>query len=380
MRVNSGHHVYNGSSDNAFTFQGFSDQANLQIFLFPVFMSMYVITVAGNLGIMLLIVTDTHLHSPMYFFLSNLALIDVWYSSGITPKMLIDFVSVEKSISYVGCACQMYFFVALGSTESFLLAAMAFDRYAAICNPLLYLKNMTRIKCLQLLSGSYVAGFLHSLIQTCTTFRLSFCGSHYIQHFFCDIPPLLKLSCSDTTINEFILSIFASTVTVTSITVIVISYASILHAVFRMNSSKGRRKAFSTCGSHFICVILFYSTILFMYLRPSSIYSLEQDRNVSVVYTLVIPMLNPLIYSLRNREMKLALRRTKVFHNIHHMCSVLWRRSRLQSTDSLAGLTNSRNHLAAHVKENMDSKTLLLGMWVLQRTHKKVFRFRYQHQ
>ncbi|KAG9489489.1 hypothetical protein GDO78_005458 [Eleutherodactylus coqui] len=275
---------------------------------------MYLITVAGNLGIMLLIVTDTHLHSPMYFFLSNLAFIDLWYSSGITPKMLVDLVTVEKSISYIGCACQMYFFVAFGSTECFLLAAMAFDRYAAICNPLLYLKNMTRMKCLQLLSGSYVAGFLHSLIQTCCTFRLSFCGSHHIRHFFCDIPPLLKLSCSDTTVNELILSIFASSVTVTSIIVIVISYVFILHAVFRSNSSKGRHKAFSTCGSHFICVILYYSTGIFMYVSPSSVHSLEQDKIVSVVYTLVIPMLNPLIYSLRNREMKLALKRTKAFN------------------------------------------------------------------
>ncbi|KAM3926837.1 olfactory receptor 5AP2-like [Leptodactylus fuscus] len=277
---------------------------------------MYLITVAGNLGIILLIVTDTQLHSPMYFFLSNLAFIDFWYSSGIAPKMLVDLVTVEKSISYIGCACQMYFFIALGSTESFLLAAMAFDRYTAICNPLLYLRIMTRMKCLQLLSGSYVAvaGFLHSLIQTCCTFRLSFCGSHLIRHFLCDIPPLLKLSCSDTTVNELILSFFASLVTVISIVVIVLSYASILHAVFRSNSSTGRHKAFSTCGSHFICVILFYSTILFMYLRPSSVYSLEQDRIVSVVYTLIIPMLNPIIYSLRNREMKLALKRTKAFH------------------------------------------------------------------
>ncbi|XP_040270739.1 olfactory receptor 1019-like [Bufo bufo] len=301
--------MYNDSSEQDFTFQGFSDQTILQIFLFPMFMSLYLITVAGNLGIMLLIVTDSHLHSPMYFFLCNLAFIDLWYSSGITPKMLVNLVSVEKSISYIGCACQMYFFVALGSTESFLLAAMAFDRYIAICIPLLYLKNMTRRKCLQLLSGSYVAGFLHSLIQTCCTFRLSFCGSHYIHHFFCDIPPLLKLSCSDTTTNEFILSIFASSVTFTSIIVIVISYTSILHAVFKRKSSKERRKAFSTCASHFTCVILFYSTVIFMYLRPSSVYSLEQDRITSLVYTLVIPMLNPLIYSLRNREMKLALKR-----------------------------------------------------------------------
>ncbi|XP_073510810.1 olfactory receptor 5AR1-like [Phyllobates terribilis] len=312
--LSNDHHVYNESSLRAFTFLGFGDQADLQIFLFLVFMFMYLITVIGNLAIILLIATDTHLHSPMYIFLSNLAFVDLWYSSGITPKILVDLVTTEKSISYIGCAVQMFFFIGLGCTESFLLAVMAFDRYVAICIPLLYLKNMTRMTCLQLLSGCYVAGFLNSLIHTCCTFRLSFCGSHYIRHFLCDVPPLLKLSCSDTKINELVLTIFASAVTGTTIIVIVISYASILHAVFIMNSSKGRRKAFSTCGSHFICVILYYSTIFFMYSRPSSAYSLEQDRIVSVVYTVVIPMMNPLIYSLRNREMKLALQRTKAFH------------------------------------------------------------------
>ncbi|XP_073443132.1 olfactory receptor 5AR1-like [Dendrobates tinctorius] len=310
------YHVYNDSSLRAFTFLGFGGQVDLQMFLFLVFMFMYLITVVGNLAIIVLIATDTHLHSPMYLFLCNLAFVDLWYSSSITPKMLVDLTTVDKSISYIGCALQMYFFIALGNTESFLLAAMAFDRYVAICIPLLYLKNMTRMKCLQLLSGSYAAGFLHSLIQTCCTFRLSFCGSHYIRHFFCDIPPLLKLSCSDITINEFILSILASAVTVTCIIVIVISYASILHAVFTSSSSRGRRKAFSTCGSHFICVILFYSTVCFMYMRPSSAYSLEQDRIASVVYSLVIPLLNPLIYSLRNHEMKLALKRTFVIKSI----------------------------------------------------------------
>ncbi|CAI9583856.1 unnamed protein product [Staurois parvus] len=272
---------------------------------------MYLVTVFGNLGIIVLILTNDHLQSPMYFFLLNLAFIDFWYSSAITPKMLADLISAEKSISYLGCACQMYFFIALGSTESFLLAAMAIDRYAAICNPLHYLRIMTKEKCLKLLSGSYFGGFLHSLIQTCNIFRLSFCGSHQIDHFLCDIPPLLKLSCMDTSTNEFILSIFASIVAVSSVIIIVISYTSILRAVFRSRSSQGRHRAFSTCGSHFICVILFYSTILFTYLRPSSIYSLQQDKIISVVYTLVIPMLNPLIYSLRNREMKLALKNFK---------------------------------------------------------------------
>ncbi|KAM4608070.1 olfactory receptor 5A2-like [Discoglossus pictus] len=272
---------------------------------------MYLITITGNLGIISLIGSNSHLHSPMYFFLANLSFIDLWYSSGITPKMLVDLISIKRYISFMGCACQMYFFIALGSSESFLLAVMAYDRHVAICNPLLYSVTMTKKMCLCLLYGAYTGGFLHSLIQTCSTFHLSFCGSHEIRHFFCDIPPLLKLSCSDIFINELILSIFASSVTVTSIIVIVLSYASILHAVFRSHSSQGRLKAFSTCGSHFICVTLFYSTVLFMYLRPSSSYSLDEDRIVSVVYTLVIPMLNPLIYSFRNREIKQAVRLAK---------------------------------------------------------------------
>ncbi|XP_053319721.1 olfactory receptor 1086-like [Spea bombifrons] len=306
--VSTGH---NTSSVDTFNFLGFSDQLNIHVILFPLFLSMYIITVSGNLGIMLLIWTDSQLHNPMYFFLANLSFIDFWYSSGITPKMLVDLLYQEKNISYLGCAFQMYFFIALGSTESFLLAAMAFDRYVAICNPLLYLMKMTKKMCIQLLTGAYVGGFAHSLIQTCTTFRLSFCGSHQIRHFFCDIPPLLKLSCSDIKINELVLSLFASSVTVSSIIVIVISYASILYAVLKTRLFQGRRKAFSTCGSHFICVILFYSTVLFMYMRPSSNYSLDQDRIISIVYTLVIPMLNPLIYSLRNHEMKQALKRCK---------------------------------------------------------------------
>ncbi|XP_040197491.1 olfactory receptor 5I1-like [Rana temporaria] len=302
----NGHHLYNRS--DTFYLLGFGEQSSPPFLLFALFLSMYLVTVFGNLGITALILTNDHLQSPMYFFLSNLAFIDLFYSSCITPKMLVDLISAEKSISYVGCACQMYFFIALGSTESFLLAAMAIDRYAAICNPLLYLRIMTKEICLKLLSGSYFGGFLHSLIQTCSTFRLSFCGSHEIDHFLCDIPPLLKLSCMDTTTNELILSIFAFFVAVGCVIVIVISYTLILRAVFRSTSFQGRLKAFSTCGSHFICVILFYSTILFTYLRPSSIYSLQTDKIISVVYTMVIPMLNPLIYSLRNREIKLALR------------------------------------------------------------------------
>ncbi|XP_029431646.1 olfactory receptor 1019-like [Rhinatrema bivittatum] len=294
-----------------FLLLGFTSSPQQQMVLFVGFLVMYLITLLGNLGIFLVIKIESRLHTPMYFFLGNLAFIDLWYSSVTAPKMLVDFLSEDTSISYLGCATQLYFFVALACTECILLAVMAYDRYVAICKPLHYAVIMTKIVCIQMIASSYIGGFLYSLLQTGSTFRLSFCGSHEIDHFFCDIPPLLKLSCTNTYINEIVLPTFAASVTFSAVLVISVSYIYILSSIFRIRSAEGRRKAFSTCASHFVCVILFYGTIIFMYLRPTSSYSLEQDRVVSVVYTQVIPMLNPLIYSLRNKEVKAALRRLK---------------------------------------------------------------------
>ncbi|XP_029431446.1 olfactory receptor 1019-like [Rhinatrema bivittatum] len=292
-----------------FLLLGFTNDSQLQFVLFVVFLMIYLMTLLGNFGIILLIQLDPRLHTPMYFFLCNLSFVDLCCSSAITPKILVNFLSENKAISYLGCAAQLYFFLAFACTDNFLLAAMAYDRYVAICNPLLYPVLMTRKVCTQLASIVYIAGFLYSILQTGNTFRLSFCRSNVINHFFCDIPPLLKLSCMDTYLNEIVLNTFAVLISLPSILVILISYTSILSNVLRIRSAEGRRKAFSTCASHFVSVTLFYGSALFMYLRPSSAYSLKQDRIISVFYTVVIPMLNPLIYCLRNQEVKAALRK-----------------------------------------------------------------------
>ncbi|XP_030077363.1 olfactory receptor 1020-like isoform X1 [Microcaecilia unicolor] len=300
----------NQTSITVFLLLGFTNVSYLKTLLFVVFLGMYLVTLLGNLGILLLIHLDPRLHTPMYFFLSHLAFVDLGCSSTITPKTLVNFLSEKRTISYLGCAAQLYFFVAFACTDNFILAAMAYDRYVAISNPLLYPVIMTRRLCTQLVIFCYFTSFLYSLIQTGTTFRLSFCSSNEINHFFCDFLPLLKLSCTDTHINEVVLPFFVASVTFSSILVILVSYISIFFTILRMRSKEGRRKAFSTCASHLTSVTLFYGTVLFMYLRPTSSYSLEQDRIVSVFYTVVIPMLNPLIYSLRNQEVKAAVRKS----------------------------------------------------------------------
>ncbi|XP_030046145.1 olfactory receptor 1020-like [Microcaecilia unicolor] len=296
------------TSVTEFLLLGFTNVPHLSAILFVVFLVIYLITLLGNLGIILIIQLDPHLHTPMYFFLSNLSLVDLCCSSAIAPKTMVNFLSENKAISYLGCATQLYFFVAFAGADSFLLAAMAYDRYTAICKPFLYPLIMTRRLCIQLAVCIYFASFLNSLITTCITFRLSFCSSNEINHFFCDVNPLMKLSCMDTHINDILLPIIVGSVVLSSILVILGSYMSIIFTILRMHI-EGRSKAFSTCTSHFISVTLFYGTALFMYMRPSSSYFLERDMVVSVFYTVAIPMLNPLIYSLRNQEVKAALRK-----------------------------------------------------------------------
>ncbi|EPY72551.1 olfactory receptor 5F1 [Camelus ferus] len=232
---------------------------------------------------------------------------DVCYSSTITPKMLADLLSEKKTISFAGCFLQMYFFIAFATTECITFGLMAYDRYVAICNPLRYSLIMSRTVCLKMAAGSFTAGLLNSMVHTGYVSSLPFCGSRVIHHFFCDSPPLFKLSCSDTHLYEVILSTFAGVNMVGTLLVILASYGCILFSIFRMHSGEGRCKAFSTCASHLTAIILFYSTSTYTYLRPSSSYSLSQDKVASVFYTVVIPMLNPLIYSLRNKEVKKAL-------------------------------------------------------------------------
>uniref|UniRef100_A0A8D0X622 Olfactory receptor n=1 Tax=Sus scrofa TaxID=9823 RepID=A0A8D0X622_PIG len=293
-----------------FTFLGLSSRQDVQQGLFVLFLLVYGIAVVANLGMILLIQMDPRLHTPMYYFLSNLSFCDVCYSSSVSPKMLTDFLSEQKRIPYNLCAVQMYLFGTFADVECLMLAVMAYDRYVAICNPLLYTMAMSRRVCTQLVAIVYIEGLVDSAIHTCCTFRLSFCNSNIIEHFFCDFPPLLALSSSDTTINEIMLLISSCCVVGCSIITVLLSYSYILTTILRMNSAEGRRKAFSTCASHLTAVAVFHGTLLFMYFRPSSSYSMDTDKIASVFYTVVIPMLNPLIYSLRNKEVKGALKKT----------------------------------------------------------------------
>ncbi|XP_070282402.1 olfactory receptor 5AP2-like [Myotis yumanensis] len=292
-----------------FILLGLSGRQDVQQGLFVLFLLVYGITVITNLGMILLINMDPSLHTPMYYFLSNLSFCDVCYSSTISPKMLVDFLSEQKNITYNLCAIQMYFFGAFADVECLMLAVMAYDRYVAICNPLLYTTAMSRSICTQLVTIAYITGFVDSAIHTCLTFRLSFCNSNIINHFFCDIPPLLALSSSDTTLNEIVMFTFIGCVVGSSIITVLLSYSYIITTILRMNSAEGRHKAFSTCASHLIAVAIFFGTLLFMYFRPSTSYSMDTDKMASVFYTVVIPMLNPLIYSLRNKDVKGALKK-----------------------------------------------------------------------
>ncbi|XP_074741252.1 olfactory receptor 5AP2-like [Strix uralensis] len=299
----------NWTTVTEFVFKGLTDRLDLQVTLFVVFLLVYVVTVVGNLGIIAVVRLDSQLQTPMYFFLSNLSFLDLCYSSVVTPKMLLNISSERKTISFAGCFTQLYFYAAFVTVEFYLLAVMAYDRYVAICNPLRYSIVMSRKVCVSLLAGSYAVGFFDSVVLTGFGLRVSFCGLNVIDHFFCDGPPLSKLACSDIRLNQALILAFGGFNEVTTVSVILISYGHILFTILRMGSALGRCKAFGTCASHMVVVTIFYGTLLFMYLRPSSSYSLGRDKIVSIFYVMVIPMLNPFIYSLRNQEVKSALKR-----------------------------------------------------------------------
>ncbi|KFO29489.1 olfactory receptor 1094 [Fukomys damarensis] len=305
------HVIYLGNRTEVtmFILTGFTDDHDLQVFLFSLFLAVYLFTLVGNLGLVSLVIADIQLHKPMYYFLSMLSFLDACYSTVVTPKMLVNFLMKDKTISLPGCATQMLVFVTFGTTECFLLAAMAYDRYVAIYNPLLYSVRMSPGVYVPLITASYVGGIIHATVHTVATFSLSFCGSSEIRHVFCDIPPLLAISCSDTHTNQLLLFYCVGTIEVVTILIVLMSYGFILLAILRMRSAAGRRKVFSTCGSHLAGVSIYHGTILFMYVRPSSTYALEQDMVVSIFYTIVIPMLNPIIYSLRNKDVKGAMRK-----------------------------------------------------------------------
>ncbi|KAB0353093.1 hypothetical protein FD754_017950 [Muntiacus muntjak] len=285
---------------------GLTSDPELHVPLFMMFTLIYLATLIGNLGIITLILLDPHLHTPMYFFLSNLSLVDVCYSSAVTPTVLAGFIPGDKVISYDACAAQMFFFVAFATVENYLLASMAYDRYAAVCKPLHYTTTMTRSVCAGLATGSYVCGFLNASIHTGDTFSLSFCVFNAVHHFFCDVPAVMILSCSDRHVRELVLVYVVGFNVFFALLVILISYIFIFITILKMPSSAGYQKALSTCASHFTAVSIFYGTIIFMYLQPSSSHSMDVDKTASVFYAVIIPLLNPLVYSLRNKEVKSA--------------------------------------------------------------------------
>ncbi|XP_069409866.1 olfactory receptor 5W2-like [Ovis canadensis] len=301
----------NCSSVTEFIFLGITENTENKVILFTMFLLVYVINLLANLGMITLIRMDPQLHTPMYFFLSHLSSCDLCYSTAIGPKMLVDLFAKNKSISFCGCALQFLVFCIFADSECLLLAVMAYDQYKAISSPLLYAVSMSsRVRSL-LVAGVYLVAMADALIHTTLAFRLCFCGSNVINHFFCDLPPLFLLSCSDIQVNELVLFIVFGFIELSTISGVLVSYCYIILSVLKIHSAEGRFKAFSTCISHLTAVAIFQGTLLFMYFRPSSSYSLDEDKVTSLFYSLVIPMLNPLIYSLRNKDVKQALEKLK---------------------------------------------------------------------
>ncbi|XP_074187645.1 olfactory receptor 1f45-like [Rhinolophus sinicus] len=299
--------IRNRTSVSDFLLLGFSEHPEQQPLLFGIFLATYLLTVLGNLLIILAIGSDRHLHTPMYFFLANLSFIDTCCSCTIVPKVLVNMHTQHHTISHPGCLVQMYFFMTLSLMDNFLLAVMAYDRYVAICLPLHYTTVMCPQRCLLLVTASWLCSHLLAFSLSFLMSQFSFCASHSIPHFFCDLLPLLKLTCSDTHIFQIMMFAEAALSGVVPLTCILVSYAHIMSTVLRAPSAGGKHKVFSTCGSHLTVVTLFYGTIFLVYFQPSSSYSADTGMVASVVYTMVTPMLNPFIYSLRNRDMKGAL-------------------------------------------------------------------------
>ncbi|KFP47188.1 Olfactory receptor 4S2, partial [Cathartes aura] len=296
----------NASRVKEFILVGLSENEGVQKICFVMFLFFYMIIVSGNLLIVITVISSRRLNSPMYFFLSYLSFVDICYSSVTAPKMIADFLVENKTISFVGCIAQMFGVHFFGCTEIFILTVMAYDRYTAICRPLHYTTLMTRRVCGQMMIGSWVGGFLHSMVQTLLTTFLPFCGPNKIDHYFCDVHPLLQLACTNTYTVGIIVVVNSGMVALSCFFMLVVSYIVILVSL-KNQTSEGRHKALSTCGSHITVVILFFGPCTFTYIRPSS--DLSEDKNVAVFYTVITPMLNPLIYTLRNEEVKSAMKK-----------------------------------------------------------------------
>ncbi|XP_039197074.1 olfactory receptor 1052-like isoform X1 [Crotalus tigris] len=302
-----------------FILTGLTEDPHLQLILFVIFFAIYAITLMGNVGMIVLIRTSPQLHTPMYFFLTSLSFLDTCYSTTVTPKFLSNLLKEKKSISFASCFTQLYFYAIFATTESYLLAVMAYDRYVAICSPLLYLMIMSQRKCVQLIAVAYIAGIINASIHIIAMSKLSFCGPNFIKNFYCEGPPLFALSCSDISLNYLLVFILVGfNLIITSLTVLT-SYTYILVTILKIHSATSRKKAFSTCTSHLMVITIFYGCLSFMYVRPSSRQNYNLDQMASVFYVVVTPMLNPLIYSMRNQEVRRAFRNIleKKFHIKH---------------------------------------------------------------
>nr|XP_006214196.2 olfactory receptor 10AG1-like [Vicugna pacos] len=292
-----------------FVFLGFSDLPNLQGLLFGLFFLVYIFILTGNGLIIIITRVDSVLQTPMYFFLANFSSLEICYVSVTLPRILVNLWTQDRSISLLSCATQMCFFLVLGATEAFLLAVMAYDRYVSICSPLHYPLVMNHKMCVQLAVGAWLSGVPVQIGQTCQVFSLPFCGSNQINHFFCDIPPLITLACGDTSLNEMCVYVVAVLFAMIPFLLILGSYIKIISTILKLPSATGRSKAFSTCSSHLIVVLLFFGSVTITYLRPKSNHSAGSDKTLSVFYTIVTPMLNPMIYSLRNKDVTAALKK-----------------------------------------------------------------------
>ncbi|XP_073509509.1 olfactory receptor 4E2-like [Phyllobates terribilis] len=290
-----------------FVFVIFAFNPRLQYFVFSIFLLAYILLLSGNILIMLTIRADYRLHNPMYFFLGKLSFIDLCYSSVTVPKMLIDFFSERKTITFNGCITQLYFFHFFACVECFLFTAMAYDRYVAICKPLQYSTIMSKQLCLWMVAATWAIGFVHSNIQTTLTMGLPFCGPNEINSFFCDVPPLIRLACTDTTMIDAMIVANSGIVSLGCFLTVLISYIGIAKAIIKIRTVEGRRKAFSTCASHLTVVTFFFGPCVFIYMRPSKTF--QADEVVTVFYTVIAPMLNPVIYTLRNKEMKTSIKK-----------------------------------------------------------------------
>ncbi|XP_077169633.1 olfactory receptor 8U3-like [Paroedura picta] len=300
-----------------FILHGFGDLQELHVLLFVVFLLIYIMTMAGNLTILILVMTDQHLHTPMYFFLANLSTLETCYTSTIIPRMLVNLLSENRGVSVNGCIAQLWVFVFLAVTECYLLAAMSYDRYVAICKPLHYSILMNFKVCIWLMAGSWIVSFVTDTILFVFIFQLSFCGHNVIEHFYCDFIPLMNLTCSDASQVKLVSSVLTSISTMPPFILTITSYGHIIKAILKIPSTTGRQKAFSTCSSHLIVVTIFYGTLITVYLLQDANGLKELNKALSVIYTILTPLVNPLIYSLRNKEVKEAIRRTATKFKLH---------------------------------------------------------------